>query len=177
MTTKKNLLAICGSTAANSSNLKLIHYIAQQFSDLFNTHISDSIAHLPHFNPDQTEDPPKAVTDFLQAIATADAVLICTPEYAMGVPGTLKNAIDWSVSTIVFSQKPTALITASSLGKQGHAALMETLHIIECNISEETELIISSIKTKINQEGLITDTATTSAIEKLMNALYSKCNN
>ena len=69
----------------------------------------------------------------------ADGVIICTPEYAHGVPGSLKNAIDWTVGTGEFSGKPTMLITASTDGKNGHKALLETLKVIEAkNISPFT---------------------------------------
>ena len=86
---------------------------------------------------------------FRQLLATADGVIICTPEYAHGVPGTLKNAIDWTVSTNEFSQKPTALITASTDGKYAHNALLETLKVIEAKHIEQNQLLIQFAKTKI----------------------------
>ena len=87
----------------------------------------------------------------------------------MGVPGTLKNAIDWTVSSMEFSNKPTALFTASSMGEKGHASLLETLKIIEANIPEESQLLISHIKTKIN-EGKIVDEIT---LEKVKGVIVS----
>lgn len=92
---KKNILAINGSTRTDSSNLNLINAINEISSDYFNIILLNGIDQLPQFNPDlDNENPPKAIIDFRNSIKAADGVLICTPEYAMGVPGTLKNAID-----------------------------------------------------------------------------------
>ena len=107
---------------------------------------------------------------FRNELKQADGILICTPEYAMGVPGTLKNAIDWTVSSCEFSKKPVALITASSLGEKGHASLLETLKIIESDITEETQLRISYAKTKISQAGVIVDEATKREVVSLLDA-------
>ena len=61
---------------------------------------------------------------FRKSIEEADAVLICTPEYVFSLPGILKNALEWTVSTTVFSDKPTALLTASSSGEKAHESLL-----------------------------------------------------
>jgi NAD(P)H-dependent FMN reductase len=73
----------------------------------------------------------------------------------MGVPGTLKNAIDWTVSSMEFSHKPLALITASTAGHKGHQSLMETLRIIESDIPDTSQLLISHIKTKLNGDEIV----------------------
>lgn len=171
MSQKKKILAICGSTRASSSNLNLIKAIVDLTKDKFTIQIFDSIAEIPHFNPDLDNDtPPRQVAEFRKQLREADGILICTPEYAMGVPGTLKNAIDWTVSSCEFSHKPTALITASSVGQKGHASLMETLKIIETKITNETELIVSFVKTKISNDCRITDTKTLEEVQNLLSA-------
>jgi chromate reductase, NAD(P)H dehydrogenase (quinone) len=81
-------------------------------------------------------------------ISTATAVIICTPEYAHGVPGTLKNAIDWTVSANEFNNKPTALITASTDGTYAHNALLETLRVIEAKNIDRHQLLIQFAKLK-----------------------------
>jgi NAD(P)H-dependent FMN reductase len=91
----------------------------------------------------------------------------------MGVPGTLKNAIDWTVSSMEFSKKPTVLITASSLGEKGHASLLETLRIIEADISDNRQLLISHIKTKIKGE-TITDASTHEKVTAVMESLIKQ---
>lgn len=171
---RKKIIAISGSTRAQSTNLSLILGIAELTKEQFEITIFNDIATIPHFNPDlNTDNPPQPVTDFRNKLRAADGIIICTPEYAMGVPGTLKNAIDWTVSSCEFSHKPTALITASSVGQKGHASLMETLKVIEANITTETQLIIPFAKTKINTDNKITDEKTLGEVVKLMEALYS----
>lgn len=171
----KRILAICGSTRSKSSNLNLIHAIKEIFRDKVEFELYLSIAELPHFNPDlDNEMPAESVTKFRSKVKAADGVLVCTPEYAMGVPGTLKNAIDWTVSSAEFSHKPVALITASSVGEKGHQSLLETLKIIECDIDEKTQLLIPFIKTKINSEAKITDESTKLQVVGVLESLIGK---
>lgn len=167
----KRIIALCGSTRKTSTNLSLLHAIRSLTETKSAFSIFQGLANLPHFNPDLDNDtPPSEVIEFRKLLRGADGILICTPEYAMGVPGTLKNAIDWTVSSCEFSKKPVALITASSLGEKGHASLLETLKIIESNITEETQLRISYAKTKISQAGVIVDEATKREVESLLEA-------
>lgn len=171
MSKTKKIIAICGSTRKSSSNLNLILAIKELSTDIFSINIYDRLAEIPHFNPDlDNENVPKQVVDFRGQLKEADGILICTPEYAMGVPGTLKNAIDWTVSSCEFYHRPTALITASSVGEKGHASLLETLKIIEAQITEETQLLISFVKTKINNDCKITDNKTLTEVKALIKA-------
>ncbi len=160
MSLKKKVLAISGSTRAESSNGYLIKAIAGIFLDIIDICPFDALTKLPHFNPDDDlENVAESVADFRQQVKDSDGVLICTPEYAMGLPGSLKNALDWTVSSCEFSGKPVLAITASSSGKKAHESLLGTLNVIEARI-EGTGLLISFIKTKINHEGIISDEKT-----------------
>lgn len=166
-----NIFAICGSTREQSSNKQLLQIIAHLYAGSFTLEIFDGLAALPQFNPDtDNETVPAVVTAFRKKVNAANGVLICTPEYAMGVPGSLKNALDWAVSTTIFSQKPVALITASSQGYKAHAALMETLLVIECNIPESSRLVIPFIKTKLSGSH-ITDSNTLLAVQTVISSL------
>ena len=167
----KKIIAVCGSTRKESANLSLIHAIASAGGNAYQVDIYSEIAGLPHFNPDvEPGNTPTEVTAFRDRLRAADCILISTPEYAMGVPGSLKNAIDWTVSSCEFRNKPVALITASSLGNKGHAALMETLKVIEANITDDTQLVISFAKTKIGKDK-ITDKDTQDKVTGVINAL------
>jgi chromate reductase len=172
MKSRKKILAICGSTRQQSANLNLIKAIVELFCNELDIKIYERLAEIPHFNPDlDTINPPGTVAEFRSELTEAEGILICTPEYAMGVPGTLKNAIDWSVSSGEFSHKPVALITASSRGESGHRHLLETLKVIECNIPIDSQLLISFVKTKVSSEGKITDSQTLEQVKKLMVSL------
>jgi chromate reductase len=168
---KKHILAICGSTRKQSSNLDLIKVITELAKEQFSITIFEHLADIPHFNPDlDTENPPEQVNIFRQRLQEADGILICSPEYAMGVPGTLKNAIDWTVSSSSFSHKPVALITASSMGEKAHASLLGTLKIIEADIRDTTQLLVPFIKAKMNKTPEITDEGTLEKVKELISA-------
>jgi chromate reductase, NAD(P)H dehydrogenase (quinone) len=172
MSDKIKILAISGSTRTSSSNLSIIKAIAGLTSETFSVTIFDGLSELPHFNPDlDNENPPAQVTEFRRQLREADGILICTPEYAIGVPGTLKNAIDWTVSSMEFSQKPVALITGSLSGEKAHKSLLETLLIIEARITRDTQLLISFVKTKVSSDSIITDSGTLNSIKRLIESL------
>ncbi len=157
----KKVLAISGSLRAESTNLKIIEYVSKLAADSLKISLFQNLSRLPAFNPDlDTEGvlPPVEVADFRRQIKEADGVLICTPEYVFAVPGALKNAIDWTVSSGEFMNKPTALITASGLGEKAHESLFLTLKTIEAKIGENSALLISHARTKVNAEGIVSST-------------------
>ena len=179
MTNKIKLLAICGSTRKSSSNHHLIKAVTDLSADIFSVRLFDGLTAIPHFNPDLDMNPdaaPEAVKYFREQLHHAHAVLICTPEYAIGVPGTLKNAIDWTVSSMHFSKKPVALITAGTSGHRAHQSLLGTLLIIESRISTDTQLVIPGVKTKVTDNGTITDDITLTGIRKLIQSLAGLVN-
>ena len=172
MIDKIKILAISGSTRKTSSNLNLIKAIADLTSEIFTIIIFDGLSELPHFNPDlDNENVPQQVTDFRRQLREAEGILICSPEYAIGVPGTLKNAIDWTVSSMEFSKKPIALITASLSGERAHNSLLGTLLIIEAKMTADTQLLISFVKTKVSSDCKIIDNETFNSINKLTQSL------
>ena len=167
----KKILAIPGSTRRNSANLDLIKAIIKLFSEKLRIEIFEGLTDIPHFNPDRDqENPPEKVANFRKQLREADGILICTPEYAMGVPGTLKNAIDWTVSSMEFSHKPVVLITASTSGYKAHQSLLETLRVIEADVPDRSQLLISHVKTKV-ADGAITDPATLNQVTDVMESL------
>lgn len=157
MTTKKNILAICGSTRTNSANLQILKSIEKLSENSFNFSYFD-LTILPYFNQDITdEEVALEVQNFRNEISKADGVIICTPEYVFSLPGILKNAIEWTVSTTVFSDKPTALITASSSGEKAHESLLLVMKTLGIKTTDEMCLLISGVKSKLNFDGEIVD--------------------
>jgi chromate reductase len=153
----KRILVICGSTRIRSSNRDIIEVITKMGNEYFTVTDFD-ITTLPHFNQDVTdENLSAAVCEFRNAISKSDGVLICTPEYVFSLPGVLKNAIEWTVSTTVFSNKPTALITASSSGEKAHESLMLVMNTLGIKTSEDMCLLISGVKSKLNLHGEVID--------------------
>ena len=130
---------------------------------------------LPFFNPDHAnaEDIP-LVQDFLQALRRADAVLICTPEYAHSVPGVLKNALDWAsvpVGRSVLRGKPIGLAGASR-GRSGTARAQMHLRLILASMGAvvipEPEVLVTFAEDKFNPLGELTDHTSRDLMAHLM---------
>jgi chromate reductase, NAD(P)H dehydrogenase (quinone) len=169
---KISILAISGSLRPNSSASALLKMMKDLFPDGVDFKIFEGLAGIPAF--DDSNPFPVTVAGFVHQIVEADAVLFCIPEYAFGVPGALKNALDWTVSTTAFSDKPVALITAASDGKQAHAAMTLTLTALGTGLTEETRLLISAIRTKLNEQGEIIDPAVLAQVKQLIRSLLQK---
>jgi len=172
----KKILAISGSTRDDSTNRHLINAIIALTLDKFVVIVYEGIAILPQFNPDRVDNAGTSVDQLRELIRQSDAILICTPEYAHGVPGSLKNAIDWTVATNDFSGKPIMLITASSDGHYGHRALLDTLRVIEAKNLEDLQILISFAKTKISRLHGITDLQTLAIVRDSLKKLYDILN-
>jgi NAD(P)H-dependent FMN reductase len=133
------ILAISGSLRARSSNGALLEAARRLAPPGIDVFITDAPRTLPHFNPDDDTDPlPSAVVAWRTEVAAADAVLICSPEYARGVPGSLKNALDWLVSGFEIIGKPIGSINASPVATTGQGALLATLRTIGVVIDDAT---------------------------------------
>ena len=163
------ILAICGSLRASSSNSLIIRTVGEMVPANVEYTIYGDMAQIPAFDDSNTT--PEPVAAFRKFVNEADGVFICTPEYAFGVPGALKNALDWTVGTSEFVDKPLALVTASSLGKNAHAALLLIFKAISANIPDGGSLLIPFIRTKINEQGELKDDGTKEEIMKVMNSL------
>jgi chromate reductase len=167
-----NILAISGSLRPNSSNNAIINIIAGMAPAGVTVTLYQGLAGLPHFSPDlDTDSPPAAVSDLRDKLKQADGVLICTPEYAFGVPGSLKNALDWTVSSAEFVDKPVALVTASSQGTHAHTSLLLTLGAITAKMDDDAALLIPFIRSKVNSAGEITDESVLQSLQKVLAAL------
>lgn len=175
---KKKLLAISGGTRKNSSNENILKTIARLYPEALEVEIYNHIDELPFFNPDLVKNdtvvPPK-VKAFYQLIEQADGVLICTPEYVFSLPGALKNALEWTVSTTIFSYKPFAFIVASASGEKAFESMdliMKTL--LQEPVDEDCRLLIKGVQGKINDQGEFSEVATSQAIKRLVNKLLLK---
>jgi NAD(P)H-dependent FMN reductase len=168
----KKVMAMVGSLSSRSSNLAIVEYIAKAAAGRFQVEVFDGIRDLPQFNPDLDNDvPPVEVAKLRQAIAGANMLLISTPEYVFGVPGSLKNALDWTVSTADIRLKPSALIVASLSGEKAFESLLKTLETLEAEFCDRCTLLISHIKAKIGANGEISHEQTRSELASLVDAM------
>ncbi|MBL7932351.1 MAG: NAD(P)H-dependent oxidoreductase [Bacteroidia bacterium] len=167
----KNILIINGSASSNSSNERLIAKLVRLIDRDFNCSVFHELKLLPHFDPQlSVEKTPKLVLELRKKVEVADGIIICTPEYVFSIPSGLKNAIEWCVSTTVFSDKPCGLITASAHGAKAHEELQLIMNTIMAKLSSETNLLIQGIKGKINTEGEFTDENTRGEVDRFITA-------
>lgn len=121
-------LAISGSARRDSTNTAMLRALQSAAAPEHTVMVFDDIAGLPVFSPDlERPEPPKGIADFANAIATADGLIISSPEYVRSIPGGLKNAIDWLVSRDELIAKPIALAHASHRGDDMLAQLRTVL--------------------------------------------------
>src|SRR5215467_16293851 len=132
------ILAISGSLRADSSNKSALQAAAWLAPPGVEIILYDGLSRLPHFNPDlDSEDPLAPVADWRAQLRASDGVLISCPEYAHGVPGSLKNALDWVVGTGEFVSKPVALINTSPRAFHAQASLRETLTTMSAQVAPD----------------------------------------
>ena len=123
-----NILGISGSLRAQSSNADVLRAAAALVPPGVRLTLFQGLGALPPFNPDlDGEVAPPHVEVLREMVGWADALLICSPEYAHGIPGSLKNALDWLVRFSGVVGKPVALLNASPRAQHGPAALAETV--------------------------------------------------
>jgi len=130
MSATSNFLAISGSLRAGSLNTEVLRACAILAPPAVHITIFDGVASLPHFNPDLDGENgvlPASVEDFRSQIGDAHALLISSPEYAHGVPGSLKNALDWLVSSSEMLYKPIGLLNISPRATHAYTSLLEIL--------------------------------------------------
>lgn len=169
-------LAISGSLRAASATTVWLRAIAALASSDIRISLYDGLASLPHFNPDLDIDPaPPTVVDFRRQLREADAILISSPEYAHGVPGSLKNALDWIVSSGEFMDKPTAIITAAR-ARFVRASLIETLTVMMAQLSDDTCPTLASTTNQFDLASALATPDWVAALTRCLNALTTQAN-
>lgn len=152
------ILAISGSLRAVSSNTHLLRAAAQLAPEGVDVVLYDGLDGLPHFNPDVEEHVlPGPVADLRAAVGAADGLLISSPEYAHGVPGSLKNALDWLVGGFEFVYKPVALLNASPRSTFAHPQLAETLRTMSGRVVEEASIALPISGSGLDPDGIVAD--------------------
>lgn len=131
------ILALCGSLRRESKNRRALQTARALAPSGVEIRILDGLGHLPLFSPDLDQPAiaqPDKVIDFQAEIESATGLLIACPEYAHGVPGAFKNALDWLVGSVVFPGKPVALLNIAPHAVHAQAALREILTTMSADI-------------------------------------------
>jgi chromate reductase len=151
------ILAISGSLRAASTNSALLRAAALLAPAGVEIELYQGLGGLPHFNPDLEDAEPPAVTGLRARVREAGGLLFAVPEYAHGVPGALKNLLDWLVGGEEFIYKPIALLNASPRATHAQASLRETIRTMSGQIVEEASIPVPLLGKVLDPEAIAAD--------------------
>jgi chromate reductase, NAD(P)H dehydrogenase (quinone) len=150
------VLAISGSLRIASLNSMLLRAVARLTPPGISVELYRELGTVPLFNPDlELLDPPPAAA-LRRRIIASDALLIASPEYAHGVTGVLKNALDWMVGNESFVGKPVGLLNASARATIAQAALRETLVTMSAQVIADACVTIPILGSGLDEDGIVT---------------------
>jgi chromate reductase, NAD(P)H dehydrogenase (quinone) len=171
---KLNILGICGSLRAGSLNSRALLAVKGLAGDDVNIEVA-AISDIPLYNGD-LGDPPDSVERLKKQIASNDGLLIATPEYNYGIPGVLKNAIDWvsrPAYKSVLAQKPVAIMGASP-GAVGTARAQGQLKQVLLGTASEVfpfpEVTLGQASEKLSEDGSVTDERTSQQLKRFIDS-------
>jgi chromate reductase, NAD(P)H dehydrogenase (quinone) len=157
----RRVLMISGSTRAGSMNSALCRTAVAAAPAGVEVQNYPDLAALPQFNPDDDHDPlPAPIAALRSALARADAVLFCTPEYAGTLPGSLKNLLDWTVGGTELTAKPVGWLRVASDTRRGdgaHAALATVLGYVQATVVPAACRYLPIDPESLGADGLIAD--------------------
>jgi chromate reductase, NAD(P)H dehydrogenase (quinone) len=149
------IIAISGSLRATSLNTAVLQAAGRLAPTGVTIEIFEGIGNLPFFNSDLDGDRlPREVAGFRAVIGTADGLLISSPEYARGVAGVMKNALDWLVGSFEFPNKPVALINTSPRATHALAALTVTLETMSARLVNDASITLPLLGTANDAESI-----------------------
>lgn len=154
-----------GSLRSKSYNTAAIEALQALAPEHVKIHIGN-IASLPLFNPDRESEGIQAVIELKSCIGESAGVVIASPEYAHGVSGPLKNALDWLVSGEEFPYLPIMLINTSPRAHHALDALREILVTMSGNIVEDSCVSIPLLGSGLDTKGILADKNLSVVLEK-----------
>src|SRR5215467_11082519 len=150
------ILAISGSLRAASLNSMLLRAVKRLAPSDIHVDLYGGLGALPLFNPDLVAlGPPAAVAELRSRIISSHAVLIAAPEYAHGVAGVIKNALDWMVGNESFINKPVGLLNASPRASIAQAALRETLVTMSARVVPAACVTVGILGSGLDEDGIV----------------------
>ena len=172
-----SLLAVSGSLRARSTNTEVLRAAALLAPASARVTLFVGLATLPLFNPDLDDEgavPPPRVHELRAQVAAADGLLICSPEYAHGVPGALKNALDWLVSGPEVVHKPIGLLNASPRSTHAEASLAETLRTMSAVLVSGASVRLPLAGRQLDAAAIAADPALAALLRSSLEALVAE---
>ncbi len=144
------ILTLCGSSRQNSTNQLLLSACRKILPSDYNW-INFDLTTLPYFDPVlQFESTPDIVLKFRKQAELSNYILISTPEYAHGIPGVLKNALEWLICEETMKKNIVVFVASPSGGQYVKEYLLETLKTMDLIVSEDSTMIITQVRQSIN---------------------------
>jgi chromate reductase, NAD(P)H dehydrogenase (quinone) len=168
------VLAISGSLRAQSSNTAVLQAAMRLAPPNMEIVFFEGLGALPLFNPDlDTDAPPAPVRALRELIGARDGLLISSPEYARGISGVMKNALDWLVSSFEFPGKPVALINTSPRATHADAQLRLVLTTMSARLIEEASITLPVMGRGLDVDGVLADKELAAALASALGTFAS----
>jgi len=165
------ILAISGSLRAASTNTTLLKAAAALAPADVALNLYDGLGDLPPYNPDLDKDPPHvAVAEFRFQLRKSAGVIFSSPEYAHGVPGVLKNALDWVVASGELYKKPVALFSASPPAGFAQASLVETLTVMSARVVPEACVVVPLLGKNLQECDIVAESDPSRTVRSALTA-------
>jgi chromate reductase len=170
------VVTLAGSLRARSTNSALLEAAGLLAPAGLNLVPYREVSVLPHFNADlESADAglPSAVSRLRHLVGAADAIIISSPEYARGVPGALKNVLDWLVGSTEFPNKPVALFNASDRSVHAQASLRLILETMSAALVDKASITVPLLGQMTNGSEVVRDREAADLIEGALAALLA----
>jgi NAD(P)H-dependent FMN reductase len=174
------ILAISGSLRARSTNTLLLQAAMELASPDMRMVLYSGLGSLPHFNPDLDPDLdqklentvlPEACRELRREVGISDGLLISSPEYAHGIAGSMKNALDWLVGSTEFPGKPVAVLNASPRASHADLQLREILKTMAAQLVEQASIVVPIQGTNLDLPGILSDPALSALLRNALTHL------
>lgn len=167
------ILAISGSLRKASLNSALLRAVARITPPGIDVLLYRGLGDLPLFNPDIEPTAQASVEALRRQILNSDALLIASPEYAHGVTGAMKNALDWMVGNETFVDKPVALLNTSPRATHAQAALREIVSTMSARIVNEASITVPILGSGLGEDDIVRHPTIKPALEAALLSLKS----
>jgi NAD(P)H-dependent FMN reductase len=168
-----NVLAVAGSLRVASINAAFCRAAARVAPPDMAVTLYRELGALPPFNPDLELQPPPPVSAFRTAVARADALLIASPEYAHGVSGVMKNALDWLVGDERFVAKPVAVVNTSPRARHAYESLLEVLRTMSATVVRDASITVPLLGACVTEEAMLASGEVSAQIQSALAALLA----
>jgi NAD(P)H-dependent FMN reductase len=172
-----HVLLLSGSTRAGSTNTAVLRTAPQVAGEDISTALYPGMADLPAFDPDDDRDPlPARVADLRRQLRTADALLICTPEYAGALPGAFKNLLDWAVGEPHVQGKPVGWLNVASVaaptgGSGAYGELATVLGYLGADVVPAACARVPMTRQDVDADGFVSNGAVRDQLRTVLSEL------